>query len=100
MPMLHVMVKGRVQGVGYRAWCAREAKALALRGWVRNRLDGSVEALFIGVSEHVHMMLEACHSGPAFARVDSVQILAREEQDMPDAGGKAEHPDFTVRATA
>ena len=48
MRAVRVVVTGRVQGVGYRVWAARNAKALGLRGWVRNRRDGAVEALFAG----------------------------------------------------
>lgn len=100
MPMLHVVVKGRVQGVGYRAWCVREAQALALRGWVRNQNDGSVEALFIGPAESIRMMHQACHAGPAFARVDEVHVQAHSEQDPPEAKMTHEHPHFVVCTTA
>ncbi len=100
MPMMHVIVKGRVQGVGYRAWCVREAQALALKGWVRNRHDGSVEAQFIGTPENVSAMLKACHGGPAFARVDEVCLQAHKEQDLPDARAEDEYQCFVVRDTA
>jgi acylphosphatase len=69
----HVSVRGRVQGVGYRAWVEDQAIALGLEGWVRNRQDGSVEAVFSGAEDLVTAMIAACRHGPSFARVDAVQ---------------------------
>ena len=66
-------ITGRVQGVGYRVWAEREARRRALRGWVRNRSDGSVEALAIGAAAEIDAFVQACHSGPAMARVTGVQ---------------------------
>lgn len=66
----HVRIEGLVQGVGYRAWCATKAESLGLTGWVRNRRDGSVEALFEGEPELVARMLDLCRDGPPAARVD------------------------------
>lgn len=68
----HVTIRGRVQGVGYRAWVEDEATARGLDGWVRNRRDGSVEAVFAGSAEAVAAMIEACRRGPSSARVDAV----------------------------
>jgi len=65
---------GRVQGVGYRAWAVETARALGLRGWVRNRRDGSVEVLVAGADEAVTGMVTACRRGPPAARVDRVEI--------------------------
>jgi acylphosphatase len=67
-----VVVRGRVQGVGYRAWTEITALERGLEGWVRNRRDGSVEALFIGPKNEVAAMIEDCRSGPPGARVDAV----------------------------
>jgi acylphosphatase len=67
-----VMIRGRVQGVGYRAWLAHTASALGLEGWVRNRRDGSVEALFAGPERTVDAMVAKCRRGPSSAQVDSV----------------------------
>jgi acylphosphatase len=67
-----VTVRGRVQGVGYRAWVEHRARAHALEGWVRNRRDGSVEALFAGPEDVVSNMVTACRRGPSSARVDAV----------------------------
>ncbi|PLX36876.1 MAG: acylphosphatase [Hyphomicrobiales bacterium] len=76
MRAVHVIVTGRVQGVGYRAWCAGRAKALGLGGWVRNRRSGEVEAAFSGPDDAVAAILEACERGPALARVDAVRIIS------------------------
>jgi acylphosphatase len=67
-----VTVRGRVQGVGYRAWTEVAALELSLQGWVRNRRDGSVEALFVGLEENVAAMIADCRNGPPGARVDFV----------------------------
>jgi acylphosphatase len=75
MPMnvtVVVVVRGRVQGVGFRAWTEVTALELGLGGWVRNRRDGSVEALLIGPDEVVSTMIERCRGGPPGARVDTV----------------------------
>ena len=65
----HVVVHGRVQGVGFRAFVEDEALKRGLQGWVRNRRDGSVEAVFAGDAEAAGAMLEACERGPLGARV-------------------------------
>ncbi|MDH2341226.1 acylphosphatase [Bradyrhizobium sp. SSUT18] len=70
--ILQVMIRGRVQGVGYRAWVEYQATTCGLEGWVRNRRDGSVEALFAGSPKHVADMVALCRHGPPSARVDSV----------------------------
>jgi acylphosphatase len=77
----HVTIRGRVQGVGYRAWVEHEATARDLEGWVRNRRDGSVEALFAGPADVVSDMIALCRRGPPLARIDAVQ----EEAGNPDA---------------
>ncbi|HEX3164045.1 MAG TPA: acylphosphatase, partial [Pseudolabrys sp.] len=59
----HVVVRGRVQGVGYRAFVEDEAHRLGLRGWVRNRRDGSVEAVFSGPRSEVEAAIDACRRG-------------------------------------
>ena len=66
----HVIVHGRVQGVGFRAFVEGEALARGLQGWVRNRRDGSVEAVFAGEAATVAAIVEACRRGPFGARVD------------------------------
>jgi acylphosphatase len=69
----HVTIRGRVQGVGYRAWVEHQAMARGLDGWVRNRRDGSVEALFAGPADVVADMIASCRRGPSSAHVDAVK---------------------------
>ena len=72
---VHVRIEGRVQGVGYRAWTHRVAAGLGLAGWVRNRLDGTVEAVFQGQAEAVSIMLGRCEVGPSGALVTNVEVV-------------------------
>ncbi|WP_142848568.1 acylphosphatase [Telmatospirillum sp. J64-1] len=81
---VHVRIEGRVQGVWYRAWTVGEARKLGLSGWVRNRSDGSVEALFQGSSAAVDAMLAACREGPPAARVSAVTVNPAEAYDGTD----------------
>ena len=76
--ILQVMVRGRVQGVGYRAWVEYQATASSLEGWVRNRRDGSVEALVSGPIAAVDDLIEACRHGPSAARVMDIEITPEE----------------------
>jgi acylphosphatase len=70
-----VIVRGRVQGVGYRYAMIDAARTLRLAGWVRNRRDGTVEALVQGEPEAIEQLLAWCHSGPPGARVTAVATL-------------------------
>lgn len=70
---IHAIIKGRVQGVAFRYWTQGEAGKRSLCGWVRNRLDGSVEAVFSGSDEDVDAMLAACWSGPMLASVKEIK---------------------------
>ena len=72
---VHLRIEGRVQGVGYRAFVERQAIGLGLSGWVRNRHDGSVEAVLQGIPGTVEAMIVLCRSGPAAARVDRVEVV-------------------------
>lgn len=72
------MVSGRVQGVFYRATCARLARDAGLSGYVRNLPDGGVEAVFEGPEDAVDPIVEWCRHGPELARVDRVDIVAEE----------------------
>jgi acylphosphatase len=69
----HVLIAGRVQGVGYRVWAWREGLSLGLRGWVRNLPDARVEMVAAGPEEVVEAMLRACGRGPDHARVTGVE---------------------------
>ena len=77
---VHVIVEGRVQGVGYRAFVEREARSRGLTGWVRNRSDGSVETVFAGEEEDVASMIVACHRG----RLSLVRGLRQEPHPAGD----------------
>ena len=80
---LHLVVTGRVQGVGYRAWTVRVARHQGLRGWVRNRVDGSVEALLIGEASDVEAMVDACRRGPVSAHVVDIMRTPVEDDGSP-----------------
>jgi acylphosphatase len=74
MNTARLRLTGRVQGVGYRLWAVEIATALGLRGWVRNRTDGSVEMLLSGTQEAIAATIEACRRGPPGARVDDITV--------------------------
>jgi acylphosphatase len=84
-------ISGRVQGVGYRAWAIETAARLGLRGWVRNRGDGSVEALVSGAEDAVAAMIEACRAGPFAARVTKIAV-----SDAADDGSDGFRPRATM----
>jgi acylphosphatase len=77
---VHARITGIVQGVGYRAFVERTAHRLDLAGWVRNRRDGSVEAVFAGEAATIEAMIAACRNGPRMARVDETLV----EDIVPD----------------
>jgi len=84
-----VRIYGRVQGVAYRAWAVGRARGLGLQGWVRNRSDGSVEALLLGPEKAVSEMIKACREGPRAARVQRVDVdAAGAAEEWPDQGFK------------
>jgi acylphosphatase len=91
MRSAHLRITGRVQGVGYRAWAIETAARLGLRGWVRNRGDGSVEALVIGADDPVAAMIEACRAGPFTARITGVAV-----SEAADDGSDGFRPRPTV----
>jgi acylphosphatase len=92
----HVVIRGRVQGVGYRAWAEYTALDHDLEGWVRNRRDGSVEAVFAGSPEAVVQMIEACRRGPPGARVDTVDVRDGRDDELAARGQER----FAVLSTA
>jgi acylphosphatase len=71
---VRLRITGQVQGVGYRLWATRTGTSLGLRGWVRNRTDGSVEAFVTGAPEAVAAMVEASRKGPTGAQVSDVTV--------------------------
>ena len=82
-----LLVFGKVQGVGFRAFVRGRARAHRLRGWVRNRSDGSVEALLIGDDQAVAAASDACRHGPAMARVDRIESEAAADDGSPGLHG-------------
>ncbi len=84
MKSVRAMISGRVQGVCYRAWTQGEATKLGLSGWVRNRRDGTVEALFFGPDGDVDAMVERCRRGPTQAHVTSIEVTPG---DAPETDG-------------
>lgn len=84
-----LVIAGRVQGVGFRAWMVEKARALGVSGWVRNRMDGSVEALVAGDVAAVEELLRLCRRGPRMAEVASID---EEMADPPDSPGFHQGP--------
>ena len=82
----HVIVAGRVQGVFFRVWTREQAEALGVSGWVRNRPDGSVEALIAGEERAVEAMIERMRRGPPGAKVER---LTEEPVEASDGEGFA-----------
>jgi acylphosphatase len=80
--IVRVVIRGRVQGVGYRAWTEYEAQERGIAGWVRNCRDGAVEALFAGARDDVRAMIEACREGPPGARVQAIDQLSADASDL------------------
>ncbi|HZH12064.1 MAG TPA: acylphosphatase [Microvirga sp.] len=89
----HVLIHGRVQGVGFRAWIHHQAELHGLKGWVRNRRDGSVEAVFSGPGGMVEVMLKACHHGPSGCLVQLVEPVEGAGPELEDVQG------FEIRRT-
>jgi acylphosphatase len=87
---LRIRIEGTVQGVGFRAFVLREASALRLMGWVRNRMDGTLEALASGPTKKVEALITSCMKGPRGARVANIDLFVA---DAPT------DPGFTLRPT-
>jgi acylphosphatase len=77
-----LVIRGRVQRVGYRAWVEHVALQRGLEGWVRNRVDGTVEAVLAGPASVVEGMIEACRRGPPGAQVDALDQRAGDLDDV------------------
>jgi acylphosphatase len=93
----HVVVRGRVQRVGYRAWTEHTALQRGLEGWVRNRSDGTVEAVFAGPPSVVEAVIEACRRGPPGAQVDAIDAR---DGDLADMALRRRGEMFSVLPTA
>lgn len=88
MTCVRLKIKGRVQGVFFRQSTCQEARKLNLSGWVKNNLDGSVEALVEGSDESVRTLIAWCHEGPPSARVDSVIVEDASHEESKNFQGK------------
>jgi len=90
--LVHLSIKGKVQGVGYRAFVELQAELFDLEGWVRNRRDGSVEALAEGSGDAVEKFIKACWQGPPSALVTRVEVNDGDPKmlDLRPAGQKFE----------
>ena len=86
MKTLHLIIHGRVQGVYYRDSMRREAQRLSVHGWVRNRDDGTVEAVVQGAADAVEALVQWAHRGPEHARVERVHVAPTE----------GTHTEFTI----
>jgi acylphosphatase len=95
--IMQVIIQGQVQGVGYRAWVEYQARASRLEGWVRNRRDGSVEAVFAGHAKAVAEMVALCRHGPPGAHVTAV---LKESTDSDQLNLRHANEAFSVLPTA
>src|ERR1700751_1470522 len=95
--IVRVTIKGRVQGVGFRAWTEMEASARGISGWGRNRVNGDVEALFAGPAEAVEALCAACSRGPPSPRVTGVDAEIAGEAELSLSGAR---PGFRQVTTA
>ena len=84
-----LIISGRVQGVGFRVWMVEKARELGVSGWVRNRIDGSIEALVAGDTAAVEELLRLCRRGPRMAEVVSIE---EELADPPEHFGFRQIP--------
>jgi len=91
-----LMIRGMVQRIGFRVWVEREALALGLKGWVRNRLDGAVEVVVAGPPPAMAQMIERCWKGPPLAKVESIDI---EDAVSLDLGYRRPGEAFSLIAT-
>lgn len=78
MKRVHILIEGKVQGVGFRASTRRRAKNLELAGWVKNLENGDVEAVFEGSKESINEILDWCKKGPSIAKVKDVKVEEEE----------------------
>ncbi|MBX3514854.1 MAG: acylphosphatase [Xanthobacteraceae bacterium] len=88
--IVHLSIKGKVQGVGYRAFVELQAELLGLEGWVRNRRDGSVEAVAAGEAGVIEQLLKECSKGPPASRVAAIDVTDAVEEmlELRAAGEK------------
>ena len=91
-----LMIRGTVQGIGFRVWVEREALALRLKGWVRNRRDGAVEVVVGGSPPAVEALVDRCRKGPPLSKVESIDIS---DAEVLDLGYRRPLENFSLLAT-
>ena len=79
MLKVHVFISGLVQGVSYRAWTQKIAQSLALSGWVKNLVDGRVEAVFVGEKNKIEKMIEFLYQGSSVSQIEKVEVVEKEK---------------------
>jgi acylphosphatase len=84
MPTIHLLIKGKVQGVFYRATAKDVAQALDLKGWVKNTKDGHVESVASGSEKALQQYIEWCRKGPEKAVVSSINVISIKEETFED----------------
>ncbi|MGB8274970.1 MAG: acylphosphatase [Alphaproteobacteria bacterium] len=84
---VRLLIHGRVQGVCYRAWAVDQAALRGVDGWVRNRRDGTVEAVLSGPAAEVDALIEACRAGPPHAQVSRIDVAPADETEPGVAAG-------------
>jgi acylphosphatase len=94
--IVHLVIRGRVQGVGFRAWTQHQGELRGLTGWVRNRRDGSVEAVISGPAAEVAQMVAVCREGPRGSVVDHVEEAPADRTLLAQAPADA----FSILPTA
>ncbi|HEY5225803.1 MAG TPA: acylphosphatase [Methylovirgula sp.] len=82
--IVRIVVRGRVQGVGYRAFIQSQAQARGITGWVRNRRNGDVEAILAGPAEAINALCEVCREGPPHAIVETLEITPADRSAVTD----------------
>lgn len=82
MPTFHIIVKGKVQGVFYRASAKQKARELALGGWIKNTVEGNVEVMVTGEQQKIESFIQWCHKGPEEAIVTHVEVLQAPDQSF------------------
>jgi acylphosphatase len=80
MPSKHLVISGKVQGVFYRGWAIETARSLGLSGWVRNRMDGTVDACVMGDRDRIDDFIARAHHGPSAARVTRVDVSDADDE--------------------
>ena len=86
--VVHLLIRGRVQGVGFRAWLQHQAELYGVEGWTRNLRDGAVEAALAGPAEAVRHVVNACREGPRSARIDALDESEPESLEEPISAGR------------